>query len=179
MSRLTTEETLNLNKLISEYDAEDNTAQIRKLKHSPLIFADIQKMETLKKSHAALRSENPDAFRDLVIEHTQFLFNNYGNIFNRLLNDEMDLDIMGKFLVILRMIEDGRCNQHEGSVAIGKLLKELYLDSAVRVGENLDKKYQEEAANTVEPEVEARPISWQQWQKKREEIIKNLGELKK
>ena len=34
-----------------------------------------------------------------------------------------------------------KVDQHEGSVLVGKLLKELYVDSALRRSENLDKEY--------------------------------------
>jgi len=33
---------------------------------------------------------------------------------------------------ILKEIEDGKLDQHEGSVKVGQILKELYIDSALR-----------------------------------------------
>ena len=39
---------------------------------------------------------------------------------------------MDKFLNILKQIEDGELNQHEGSYLVGQHLKELYVDSALR-----------------------------------------------
>ena len=35
-------------------------------------------------------------------------------------------------LMILKRIEDGELDQHEGSYEVGKILKELYVDSALR-----------------------------------------------
>ena len=62
------------------------------------------------------------------------------------------------------MIEDDKINQHEGSVMVGKILKEIYVDSALKGGENLDKKYanDEEKPTFVEP----RNISWKEFKNK-------------
>jgi hypothetical protein len=85
---------------------------------------------------------------------------------------------MYKFLLVLKMIEDGKVNQEEGSVAIGKLLKELYVDSALRRSENLDKKYENADALEELPTGPKRDISWKQWQQKKMEIEKALDLVK-
>jgi len=64
-------------------------------------------------------------------------------------------------LSVLKMIEDGKVDQHEGSVMFGKVLKELYVDSAIKHGENLDKQYETEKV----PQVEGKKISWNQYKK--------------
>ena len=46
---------------------------------------------------------------------------------------------MTKLLIILKLIEDEKVDQHEGSVMCGKVLKELYIDSATKRMDNLDK----------------------------------------
>jgi hypothetical protein len=43
----------------------------------------------------------------------------------------------------------------------GKVLKELYVDSAIKHGENLDKQYETEKV----PQVEGKKISWNQFKK--------------
>jgi hypothetical protein len=88
-----------------------------------------------------------------------FLFMNYTDIFNKICKDELNLEIMYQFLIILQAIEDGQVDQHEGSVLVGKLLKELYIDSALRRGENLDKEY---ASQKVEPIV-GKKITWKEY----------------
>ena len=40
----------------------------------------------------------------------------------------------------MKKIEDGELNQHEGSYLVGKQLKELYVDSALRNQQQLDTK---------------------------------------
>jgi hypothetical protein len=71
----------------------------------------------------------------------------------------MNLTILTKFLTILKLIEDNKIDQNEGSVMVGKLLKELYIDSALKRSENLDNKYkQEKSENTTE-----KKISWKEY----------------
>jgi hypothetical protein len=59
----------------------------------------------------------------------------------------------------LKLIEDKKMNQHEGSVMVGKILKELYVDSALKRIENLDR---ENASDKPAP-VEAKKISWREY----------------
>lgn len=69
----------------------------------------------------------------------QFLCTYYTDIYNKIRKDEIDLDILYRFLEVLQQIERGELDQHEGSFAIGTLLKELYIDSALKKAEKLDK----------------------------------------
>jgi hypothetical protein len=153
------QERLNLKKLIDEMECENNTENIRKLKHSVLLRDDIRRMEQLKTANGELRQENPGAFQEICETACPFLFNQYTDIFNKVLKDELDLTIMTKLLTILKLIEDGKVDQHEGSVMFGKILKELYLDSAVKRADNLDK---ENEQMRVTP-AEGKNISWKQY----------------
>lgn len=152
-------EKLNLKRLIDQTQCENNTDNIRKLKHSVKIRDDIRRMENLKVHQSALRQLNPDEFKELCEKECRFLFNNYTDIFNKILKDEIDLVIMTRMLSVLKMIEDGKVDQHEGSVVFGKILKELYVDSAVKRGENLDKEHDSERVLPVE----GKKISWNQY----------------
>jgi len=149
----------NLKKLVENSDCQDNTENIRQQKHSALIRSDLKRIEIMKNVHKELRVSDPEKFKDMCIEKCMFLFNNYTNIFNKTIQDEIDLNIMNRFLLVLKMIEDGKVDQHEGSVAIGKLLKDLYVDSALRRADNLDKEHESEK---VEP-VEGKKISWREY----------------
>jgi hypothetical protein len=84
---------------------------------------------------------------------------------------------------VLEMIEDGKVDQSEGSVIVGKFLKELYVDSALRRADNLDKanasadkanasadkanasadKANASATEEEEPPKEKRDISWREY----------------
>jgi hypothetical protein len=160
MANLNNNERLNLNKLINESDCENNTDHIRKVKHSVLIRNDFRKMDNLKTTHKDMRTLDNEKFQQICQRECSFLFTNYSDIFNRLIKDELDLTIMTKLLTILKLIEDGKVDQHEGSVLVGRLLKELYVDSAIKHGENLDKQYDSEA----KPEkVDGMKISWKEY----------------
>jgi hypothetical protein len=160
MANLTNKERLNLQKLISESECDNNTEHIRKVKHSVLIRDDIRLMENLKKREQNLRNNKIDAFNELCQKQCVFLYENYKDIFNRLIKDELDLIIMTKLLTILKLIEDGKVDQHEGSVMVGKTLKELYIDSAIKHGENLDKQYGVDKKPAPE---EGKKISWREF----------------
>jgi hypothetical protein len=86
-----------------------------------------------------------------------FLFNYYTDIYNKIRKDEINLQILFKFVDMLKRIEDGELNQHEGSFLIGTLLKELYVDSALKKAEKLDEKEEEKEK---EPMREGLQISW-------------------
>jgi hypothetical protein len=153
-STMDANERLNLKKMIAECETIDNTDYIRKVKHSIPLAKDIQAMEKLKIQNTKLRVSDPEKFSELCQVECGFLFNNYTDIYNKLLKDEIDLYIMQQILQVLNIIEEGKVDQHEGSVIVGKLLKELYLDSAIRRGENLDKE------NPPVPKVEGKQITW-------------------
>jgi hypothetical protein len=158
MANLNSQDRLNLKKLIDESDCENNTDNIRKLKHSKLIRDDVRKIDTLRNANATMQSES---FTELCQRECPFLFNNYTDIFNKMVNNELDLTIMTKLLTVLKLIEDSKVDQHEGSVMVGKILKELYIDSAMKRAENIDKQHEAEKV----PPVESKNISWREWNK--------------
>ena len=125
MSTLSESERLNLKRLINDSECEDNTEHIRKIKHSVLLRDDIRKLDTLKNVESSLKSSDFEKFKERCITEAPFLFNNYTDIFNKMINDELDLTIMTKMLVILKLIEDAKVDQHEGSAMMGKIMGKL------------------------------------------------------
>lgn len=163
MSILSPDERLNLKKMVNEMGSEDNTAHIRKVKHSVLLRDEIRKLDTFKKAN--IRSNMTEADTEKFLEQcrdvTPFLYNNYMDIFHRLVKDELDLEIMTKLLIVLKLIEDEKVDQNEGSVMVGKVLKELYVDSALKQAEHLDS-----TNNDVKPQimpVPVTPLSWKEY----------------
>lgn len=146
---MNTDERIQLDKLLRENDVENTTNKIRELKHSRKIRDDIKLMEHLKKQYSRLAQTNKKQFEDIVRNRCNFLYTNYTNIFNRNLKNELSLQILDKFLIVLEKIENGLLDQHEGSVEIGKLLKELYIDSALRkdYSDEKKKKYKKPVKN--------------------------------
>jgi hypothetical protein len=152
---------LNLQKLIDNTDAEDNTEHIRKVRHSTMIRDDIRRIDTLRNTRS---SEISDAeFKELCIKECRFLFNNYTDIFNKMVKGEIDLTIMTKLLIVLKLIEDEKMDQHEASVRVGTLLKELYIDSALKRSENLEKEYANREESERVEKKEPVKISWKEF----------------
>lgn len=112
---------------------------LEKKKHSQLIKADIQGFIDLKSKYPRLKETNPKQYDNMCISRCNFLFTNYTDLFNRIKKNEVDLNILTHFISILKKIEDSELDQHEGAYMIGKLLKELYVDSALKKSEQLDK----------------------------------------
>jgi len=159
MANLNDDERLNLKKLVTEMEGEDNTHNIRRIKHSVPMRDDIRIIDTLKNTHADMRQRSPEEFNALCQSKCSFLYNNYTDIYNKIISDELDMTIMTKLLTVLKLIEDGKTNQHEGSVMVGKILKELYVDSAVKRSNNLDKLHEGERV-----EVNAgKSLSWREF----------------
>ena len=100
-----------------------------------------------------------DEFVELCQIECPFLFNNYTDIFNKMVKNELDLTIMTKLLTVLKLIEDNKVDQHEGSVMVGKILKELYIDSATKRADNINKEYESEKI----PFIESKKISWKEY----------------
>jgi hypothetical protein len=103
------------------------------------------------------------------------LFYKYTDIYKRLLKDEIDLTIMSTALNVLQKIEDGEIDQQEGSVFVGKLFHQIYVDSALRRSENLDKVAAD--TETTFPKYEGKSISWKEYRQKKIET-KNKISLK-
>jgi len=171
MSKITPEESLNLKRLLKDSQAEDNTEYIRRVKHSEKIRDDIRKLDKFKKDESILYTENRDQFKEKAQNVCNFLFVNYTDIFNKVVADELDLAIMSKLLVVLKLIEENKVDQHEGSVLVGKILKELYVDSALKRCDNLDKanskKEDMDSQENKYATSEIKPISWNEWKNKK------------
>ena len=133
-------ERLKLNEMIKISNVEDVTEEIRNKRHSFLIKDDVSKMLEIKKKYSRLSKSNPKQFDNMLVSKCNFLFMNYTDIFNKVKKDEIDLTILWKFLSILEQIENGNIDQHEGAYQVGNLLKKIYIDSALKKAEKLDKK---------------------------------------
>jgi len=131
---------LDLAALIKANDTDDCTEEIRSKKQSVLIKNDVKHMIVLKQKYERLRKSNPNEFDAICVKQCNFLFNNYTDLYNKIKNDNLDLNILDQVLTILKKIEDGELNQHEGSYLVGKYLKEMYIDSALKTKEKLEAK---------------------------------------
>jgi len=150
------EDKLNLKKIVNNYNPVETTDKIRELKHSKKIRENVTTYLELKKKYKRLSKEQ---FTNIVQNKCYFLYENYTNIFNKLIKNELDLTILNKFLYILSQIENGKIDQHEGSVMVGQILKELYIDSALRKDKKMNKN------KKVERTRKGKNISWNDYKK--------------
>jgi hypothetical protein len=150
---------LNLKKLVEQSDCENNTDKIRELKHSSLIQENMLLLESLKSTHAETKNTNHNEFLNICIQHCPFLYNNYTEIFHKVVKDELNMSLMKNMLSVLKEIEDGTIDQHEGSVKVGTILKEIYIDSALKRSEKLDKEHESDKVSFIEPQ----KISWKKY----------------
>jgi hypothetical protein len=149
---------LHLQKMIAANNVEDNTGLIRKLKHSHILREDVNNLLMLKAKH-------PNDSESLHLEgmnECNFLFTYYTDIYNKIRKDEIDLKILFRALDVLRDIEDGKLDQHNGAYEFGLLLKQIYVDSALKKAEKLNAETGEKEKEYKGPQVD---ISWSQFKK--------------
>ena len=141
-------ERLHLQKMIKANNVEDQTELIRSLKHSHLLQDDINKLLMLKNKY----KNNQDKINEEGVVDCEFLFTYYTDIYNKIRKDEIDLNILNRFLNVLRNIEDGEIDQHEGSYIVGSLLKELYVDSALKKADKINDEHEKTVVKVVPKE---------------------------
>lgn len=151
-------EKLNLQKMITENDVEDNTEVIRTYKHSDKIRKDVDTLIELIKNN-----KNDLDFDTQCENKCFFIFFNYTDIYNKVKKNLLDIPTLYQFLDCLKKIEDGEQDQHEASFEIGKLLKNMYVDSALKKAERLD---EEHKVVREEP----KSISWSEYKKSKDQI---------
>lgn len=153
-------ERLKLTEMMNEYKTEDLTDYIRNLKHSPIIRKEIQRLVEIVAEYKQNNSSIAD-IRDGSMLECNFLFSYYTDIYNRIIKEEIDIQLLYKFLDILQKIEEGELNQQEGSFKVGTILKEIYIDSALKKAEKLDK--QNETSNIEVERKEPLNITWKSY----------------
>jgi hypothetical protein len=149
---------LQLQNMIKVNNVEDQTDLIRNLKHSEILRNEVNNMIMIK---AKYRGDDDKILSECVNE-CGFLFNYYTDIFNKVKKDELDISIFNKLLVILKKIEDGELDQHEGSFTVGTILKELYIDSALKKADKINEIHDKEKTEPKKPE---KKISWRQFKR--------------
>jgi hypothetical protein len=148
---------LQLQNMIKANNVEDQTDFIRNLKHSQVIRNEVNNMIMIK---AKFRGDDAKIHEECVNE-CNFLFTYYTDIYNKIRKDEIDIGILNKFLDVLKRIEDGDLDQHEGSFLVGTILKELYVDSALKKAEKLNEN-EEPKPEPIKPQ---QNVSWKQFKK--------------
>ena len=149
---------LHLQKMISTNNVEDTTDLIRQLKHSHILREDVNNLIMLKSKYI----DEPDKIHLEGMSECNFLFTYYTDIYNKIRKDEIDLKILFNAFDVLRDIEDGKLDQHEGAFEFGNLLKKIYVDSALKKAEKLNAETGEKEPQYKGPQVN---VSWSQFKK--------------
>ena len=149
-------EKLELDKMISANNTVDHTEHIRKLKHSQKIKKNIDSIIAIKDNNKFLSYTELDK---LCLQKNNFLFVHYPNIYTKLVKDEIDINILNQFVDRLKDIEDNKLTQHEASFEVGKLLKKIYIDSALKHANKLEG---EKKVASLTP----KKLSWRQFKTK-------------
>lgn len=147
---------LHLQNMISTNNVEDNTSLIRKLKHSHILRQDVNNLIMLKTKYIS----EPDMVQLEGMSECNFLFTYYTDLFNKIRKDEIDLKILFRAFDVLRDIEEGQLDQHEGAFEFGTLLKQIYVDSALKKAEKLNAETGVKEPEYKGPQVD---ITWSQF----------------
>jgi len=151
---------LQLQNMIKANNVEDQTELIRKLRHSAILRKNIQDMVAIETAN-----HGDDAkIYELCVQECSFLFTYYTDIFNKIRKNEIDISLLHTFLDVLEKIEDGKLDQHEASFTVGTILKKIYIDSALKKAEKINKQYEEPPTATV-PTKQVMPITWKEYKK--------------
>jgi hypothetical protein len=148
---------LQLQNMIKTNNVEDQTDFIRNLKHSQVIRNEVNNMIMIK---AKFRGDDTKIHEECANE-CNFLFTYYTDIYNKIRKDEIDIGILNKFLDVLKRIEEGELDQPEGSFFVGSILKELYVDSALKKADKLNEN-EEPKPEPIKPQ---QNVSWKQFKK--------------
>ena len=153
------QEKTQLDKFLCENNVEDVTATIRANKHSAPLKEDLKILYELVdraiEDGSEIDEQNPEG-------KCMFLFTYYTDIFNRVKKNKLDRKILDKFVDILAEIENCEEDQHSAAHKVGKYLKELYIDSALREAEQREDKEEGE-----KPKQPARQVTYTQFKKKK------------
>lgn len=161
---------LQLQNMIDTNKGDDNTEMIRTLKQSISIKKDVDNMIKLKKEYPTMYETDKSGFEELCMSKCSFLFFNYTDIYNKILKNEINTDTLYSFIGVLKQIEDGELNEHDGSIKVGEILKTLYIDSAMRKSKKLDEENKNQEGKGDDNEKEERvtkTISWAEYKKQK------------
>ena len=149
---------LQLQKMLKENDVLDQTKLIRELKHSAIMRKEVNILLDLLKEYPS----DQDTIQMEGMIQCSFLFNYYTDLFNKIRKSEIDITILFKLIDVLEGIEEKKIDQHEGSYIVGTLLKKIYVDSALRKADMLDKQHGSDEKESA-PAPEPISISWKEY----------------
>jgi hypothetical protein len=155
-------EKIHLQNMITENNVVDQTENIRNLKHSQDIKRDIIKMQVYHKKFKEMKYNQRNLFDEKLKTECFFLYNNYNEIFNKLKDEKIEVSLLLEFVNVLAKIENNQVDQHTASFEIGKLLKNIYIDSALKKNGKMDENNIEQPDSVPKTPIN---INWKQYKK--------------
>ena len=149
---------IHLQNMIKTNNTIDYTESIRELKHSYLIREQCDMLIKLKEKF----NGDDEKIHYEGINECNFLYTFYTDIYNKLRKDELDLSILKQLLDMLEEIEQGNLDQHDASFQVGTVLKNLYIDSALKKADKLNKN---DDNAQIKESISTRDITWKQFKK--------------
>ena len=149
---------LNFEKMMKEEGVENNTTKIRQLKHSKKIREQITQMVEIRSKYSRVDKKLMDK---MIESKCVWLYQNYSNLYVKLKKNQLNLQILNTFLNTLSEIEDGKIDQHDGSVKVGQILKQLYIDSALKNKKQMEDKEKKKKKKEFKKPV--KKMSWKQY----------------
>ena len=116
-----------LQKMIEEYGVQDTTQDIRDAKQSAILLKELYEFERFKRTSRLSKYMFAEKARSVL----SYWHSNYKSIFDKIIMNEIDMDILNTFVLTLKQIEDGQLNQHEASYKIGSILKQSFRSGTI------------------------------------------------
>lgn len=122
---LSSDEQGQLQQLLAESAAPDNSDEIQKLKISQKIKTDLA---MCRETRRAMGATHPQLV-EVLQEKCEFTYTVYPMIFSKMVeNDAEQIKLLDTMLQSLQSIEKKKNTQHEASVIVGKVLKSTFVD---------------------------------------------------
>lgn len=125
MLSISSDEQDQLQQLLTESAASDNSKDIQKFKISEKIKKDLAICHETRRAMGATHPQLVEALQ----KKCEFTYTVYPMIFSKMVeNDAEQMRLLDTMLQSLRLIEKKENTQHEASVIVGKVLKSTFVD---------------------------------------------------
>jgi hypothetical protein len=112
-----------LAKMASDPNVPQVTGDIRDRAHAKSLDAALDRIAQL---HAECPAEDVER---LATEQCRILYDDYPRFFTKAIKHPEEIDTLRSMVTVIRQIETGELDQHSGSVVIGTMLKERFVDA--------------------------------------------------
>ena len=133
----------------------DNTELIRNQKMGSTFEKEVAIMNKILNKY---KNKNKyELVREKCINECPILFEHNTLLFNKIIKQEIDLDLLTEFINIMKEIENGICDYNSACVKISEILKCIYIDSALKKSDKLD------IENPPSPKRDVSHLSYTDW----------------